>query len=133
GAVGETHREIGLSTSGKLFIGTAVDSVARVNIRYINNATTPGSIASNSSIVWNTQDVGQSTSNFSGLDVAAGTPQTCALPGDMNSDGLKNGKDIDAFTDCYLSSFGLVPGTGCLCADVAAPFGVINAADLTGF
>lgn len=132
-----THREIGLSTGGKLFISTFVDAADRVNIRYINNATTPSSITDNSSVLWNEQDAGQSISNFCGMDVAAGVPvAVCALPGDLNvptPDGVLNGLDIQRFTDCYLSSFGGAPGCGCACADVAAPFGTIDYADVGGF
>src|SRR5262249_41027572 len=120
-----THREIGLSTGGKLFIATFVDAADRVNIRYIDNATNPAGITNNSSILWNTQDAGQSISNFAGLDVAAGVPVTCTLPGDLNQptpDGVLNGKDIRGFVNCYLSSFGGAPSAGCGCADVASPF-----------
>lgn len=37
---------------------------------------------------------------------------TCPCPGDMNSDGLKNGGDIQQFVNC------LINGGSCSCADL---------------
>lgn len=51
--------------------------------------------------------------------VASATPPPpCACPGDMNSDGLKNGRDIQSFAAC------LVAGGDCACADVDATPGL---------
>ncbi|MCK6457555.1 MAG: hypothetical protein L6Q92_13625 [Phycisphaerae bacterium] len=129
-----TFREIGLDTGGTLFIGTFVDSADRVNIRILPNATTPASIANDSTVVWNVQDVGQFIANFSGLDVAAGLPVTCALPGDMPpTNGIVNGGDINKFVDCYLDSVGQAPVANCECVDTAAPFGTVTSADVAAF
>lgn len=43
----------------------------------------------------------------------AGAPDLCALPGDMNFDGLLNGEDIQRFVDCVL-----LGSANCSCADV---------------
>jgi len=131
-----TIREIGLSTGGKLFMSTFVESANNANIRYIDNATTPGGITDNSSIIWNVMDAGQTLTSFSGMDVAAGVPATCALPGDTNGDGKRDGKDIQLFTHCYLAALGAAPPmspAGCVCADVAVQYKALNAADLTAF
>jgi len=52
------------------------------------------------------------------------TPQLCGIPlcpcqGDVNGDGLRNGRDIKSFVDCAIQagSGGPVP-TGCDCADI---------------
>jgi hypothetical protein len=41
---------------------------------------------------------------------------SCACPGDVNGDGLRNGLDIQAFGSC-LGWWGQPPGAGCECAD----------------
>jgi hypothetical protein len=52
---------------------------------------------------------------------------TC--PGDLSGDGLVDGLDIQQFTNCYLSDFGLAPSVGCECADTIAD-NVIDMLDL---
>lgn len=42
----------------------------------------------------------------------------CSCPGDMNGDGLRNGRDIQRFVHC------LTAGGSCACADVDATSGV---------
>lgn len=61
----------------------------------------------------------------------------CALPcntcvGDMNSDQVLRGDDVQAFADCCLSFLGTAPGPGCACTDMNDD-GVINDLDLTDF
>jgi len=59
--------------------------------------------------------------------VAAITPPpACACAGDMNIDGLKDGRDIQEFAAC------LVSGGDCACADVDAVAG-LSLDDLTVF
>ena len=48
---------------------------------------------------------------------SAGVP-SCNCLGDMNSDGVKNGADVQAFVDC------IIVGGSCGCADVDAMNGV---------
>ncbi len=50
----------------------------------------------------------------------------CPLPGDMNNDGLRNGKDIQGFVNC------LVGIGACLCADTDVS-GAANVADIPSF
>jgi len=58
--------------------------------------------------------------------VAEVMPPACACPGDMNVDGLKDGRDIQNFAVC------LVSGGDCACADVDASPG-LSFADVTEF
>lgn len=60
--------------------------------------------------------------NFT-LDV---TPVGCACPGDMNVDGLRNGRDVQQFTQC------MIAGGSCLCADTDGTPG-LTPADVTTF
>jgi len=61
--------------------------------------------------------------NFT-LDV---TPAVgCACPGDMNADGLKNGRDIQQFAHCMIS------GGSCTCAEMDGTPG-LTPADVTAF
>lgn len=53
-------------------------------------------------------------------------PPACVCPGDMNVDGLRNGRDIQKFASC------LVSGGDCACADVDAVPG-LSFDDLTVF
>jgi len=55
---------------------------------------------------------------------------TC--PGDMNGDSLLDGRDIQAFTDCYLAEFGTDPSAACKCADVNVD-SILDANDITDF
>lgn len=50
----------------------------------------------------------------------------CALPGDMNNDTQRNGKDIQGFVNC------LVGGGSCFCADTNQS-GAANVADIPSF
>ena len=50
----------------------------------------------------------------------------CPLPGDMNGDGLRNGKDIQRFVGC------LVGGASCFCADTNLS-GAADTADIASF
>jgi len=61
-----------------------------------------------------------------GFWFADAAPTGCACPGDMNSDGLKDGRDITQFTSCVI-----IGGT-CSCADVDGVPGV-NTADVSAF
>lgn len=50
----------------------------------------------------------------------------CTCPGDMNGDGLKNGRDIQLFVDCF------VAGGDCTCADMNQTGGVTTS-DISAF
>ena len=55
-----------------------------------------------------------------------GIGSVCPLPGDMNGDGLRNGRDIQGFVKC-------LTGTGsCFCGDTDAS-GAVNTADIATF
>lgn len=56
--------------------------------------------------------------------------QTC--PGDVNNDGVVNGKDAQAFVDCLLAAGGLPPIAICDCADINMDF-VVNNDDINPF
>lgn len=60
--------------------------------------------------------------NFT-LDV---TPVVCACPGDMNVDGLRDGRDIQQFTNCMIS------GGSCTCAEMDGNPG-LTSADVSAF
>jgi len=50
--------------------------------------------------------------------------QACTCPGDMNADGLKDGRDVQSFATCLIS------GGSCACADIDGFNGVdLNDAD----
>jgi len=51
----------------------------------------------------------------------------CTLLGDLNGDGLRNGRDIQRFSDCLIAG-----GPNCACADVNTS-GTADAADITPF
>ena len=51
----------------------------------------------------------------------------CACPADLTGDGQRDGADIPAFVDCFLST-----GTNCACADLDGN-GILGMADLTLF
>ena len=54
-------------------------------------------------------------------------PPACTLPGDMNGDGVVDGRDIQAFVTA-------VTGGGYqACADMSAPSGTLDMADVTAF
>jgi hypothetical protein len=129
-------REIAWDCCGNLFIGTYVTD-DRVNLRFVPNACDVGSITDDSSLVWNTQDDGQWTSSYSGMDIAlgeAGDESWCCVgAGDFTGDGAVNGLDMQGFITCYLA-FGdsSVPGPGCCCADVDHS-GIVDSADIDAF
>ncbi|HWL92400.1 MAG TPA: CHRD domain-containing protein [Phycisphaerae bacterium] len=57
------------------------------------------------------------------------TPSSpCACLADVTGDELINGADVQAFVDCAVAS-----GSNCGCADVAAPSGSIDLADVAAF
>lgn len=56
-----------------------------------------------------------------------GVGGTCAMPGDMNLDGLRDGADIQSFLNCLLTT-----GANCSCADVDGN-GSVNGADVAAF
>ncbi len=60
------------------------------------------------------------------LDSVSITEVTCLCPGDMNADGLKNGRDVQQFVNCFLA-----PGA-CACANVDG-VGGIDSNDLDMF
>ncbi len=53
---------------------------------------------------------------------------SCALAGDMDLNGLRNGSDIQGFIRCLLN----VNGTNCACADISGN-GTVGPEDLAGF
>ncbi|MCB9858295.1 MAG: hypothetical protein H6818_21640 [Phycisphaerales bacterium] len=55
---------------------------------------------------------------------------TC--PGDLNGDSLLDGRDIQSFTNCYLSEFGTAPSNACKCADINDD-NVLDDLDITAF
>lgn len=55
-----------------------------------------------------------------------GAAASCPLPGDMNGDSLRNGRDIQHFVNC------LTAGGSCFCADTDLS-GAANAADIASF
>jgi len=57
-----------------------------------------------------------------------GEPEPCRCPGDMNADNVRNGLDIQLFTNCIVSG----GGAGCECADINSD-GVFDLADVTDF
>lgn len=59
--------------------------------------------------------------------VAAAVPGACACPGDVMPDALINGRDIQAFTDCFLGG-----GSNCDCADTD-PNGTLDLNDVNAF
>jgi len=62
---------------------------------------------------------GSAPSNYlCGLDNVSVTPVGCPCPGDMNADGLRDGRDIQPFAQCLLA-----PGD-CTCANVDGVGGV---------
>ncbi|QDV89856.1 hypothetical protein RAS2_09310 [Phycisphaerae bacterium RAS2] len=71
---------------------------------------------------------GSASNNFlSALDnVSVEAVVGCACPGDMNGDGLKNGLDIQQFTDC------MIIGGSCICAEMDGTWG-LTGADITAF
>ena len=83
------------------------------------------------SLVWMTASPNPAY-NFSGLDIALGNA-TCALPGDLNHDGVVDSIDIQLFTVCFINAAGGAPGVGCACADMASPSGTLDGADLSAF
>lgn len=125
-----TVREIAFDSVGNLFLSTFVSSTDRVNVRFIPGASSAASIAANSSVIYNSMDVGQflPANGFSGLDIA--TAVVCSLPGDMNGDGRRNGLDVEAFVRCFLSGPSI--GAGCACADMDNG-GTIVAGDQAAF
>lgn len=145
GTADETFREIGFDCEGNLFIGTFVNNANRVNVKYLPNASNVAGITGGfgSLVAWHTLLPTEGTSNFSGLDVAAGTnigspgsgcgAAACVLPGDLNSDSLINGRDIAPFVTCFIAANGGAPDSGCTCADLAAPSGVLTTPDVTAF
>lgn len=50
--------------------------------------------------------------------------ERCALPGDLNLDGLRDGVDLQGFVNCILG----VNGSNCSCADLDGN-GTVDAAD----
>ncbi len=70
---------------------------------------------------------GSAANNYlSALDNVSMTEVLCACPGDMNADGLKNGGDIQQFTNC------IIFGGGCTCAEMDGAAGLTHA-DVTVF
>ena len=51
---------------------------------------------------------------------------TCFCPGDLNGDGLRDGRDVQGFANCVTS------GGACSCADVDQ-FGGLTTADIAAF
>lgn len=60
------------------------------------------------------------------VDLLAAAPGSCACPGDMNGDFLKDGRDVQRFAECLIS------GGGCDCANVDGMAG-ISSGDLATF
>jgi hypothetical protein len=52
--------------------------------------------------------------------------EVCSCPGDMNADGLRNGRDVQLFIDCFIASL------GCGCAELDGAPGVTTG-DLNAF
>src|SRR5262245_24716510 len=52
---------------------------------------------------------------------------TCALPGDMDLNALRNGRDVQDFVDCILGT-----GSNCTCADTSGN-GTVGLEDVAGF
>lgn|GEM_PF-712286 len=57
-------------------------------------------------------------------------PEACECVGDMNGDGVRNGLDIQAFTNCVTSGPAVAPG--CACADITGD-GAVDMADVADF
>lgn len=55
----------------------------------------------------------------SDVGLLSAAPGTCACPGDMNGDFLKDGRDVQRFAECFITG-----GSGCSCADVDSVSGV---------
>ncbi len=65
------------------------------------------------------------------ISVCCDCVANCVCPGDMNTDGFVDGRDIQRFVDCYiLGSPAVLPG--CECADMNGD-AVLTPADITAF
>ncbi len=117
----ETVGPAGAGTSGgwifhEFSVGTFVTPTAQVKLRFVAEDASTGSL------------IEAALDDFHIERFSCVVVPSCALPGDMNGDGLVNGRDVQGFVSAEL-----VSPFYQACADMVAPIGTLNAADVAAF
>jgi hypothetical protein len=137
GGVYELRFYVGSATGGGIFFPATVDLSINGGARVgYPNPTGPSNMlnwklftvefTATSATTTVTFFNGSAANNYlCALDNVSITEVLCLCPGDMNADGLKNGRDIQQFVNCFL-----VPGA-CACANVDGAGGIdLNDVDM---